>query len=445
MDIKVIPSKVKADQIVKLFEEKYDDDPLRFKVLPGVTHQWTPQKMVKLYQFAALPDPEPEEKMAFSKEIGINTNGITRKSNLTDWSAFETLLEDLVNMTPEEGVKFEAKKEVVKREAGARVKVRQKLVTREAFYSNLQAKILEAQKTVKVHMPPVVLSHAPKFGVPEHVVLLVSDWHVGQEFTREETGQINAYNLDIFKQRAQNLQRALIEIVQLHSKLYELPELHIFGLGDNVQGARANGEWGSAYTGHISVTEQAVLASKTMAALINDWSRYFKKVHFRGVVGNHGRGGVSKESDEVSASWDNVTYIALNGELSSNPKVDVQWSKTWWDQVDILGTEFMLVHGDYFTNSLNAILTANQKLHDLVAGIPNAKPFNVLCTGHFHRYTEIETSMGRVVMNGSLVGADIYALHQMRAACKPTQTIFGVNPKHGMTWRYPLDLEKPRT
>src|SRR3989304_2152788 len=102
-----------------------------------------------------------------------------------------------------------------------------------------------------------------------------------------------------------------------------MPELHIFARGDNVQGGGANGEWGSAYTGHISVTEQAVLASKTMAALIEDWSRYFKKVHFRGVVGNHGRGGVSKESDEVSASWDNVTYIALNGEVSKNPKINV--------------------------------------------------------------------------------------------------------------------------
>ena len=26
-----------------------------------------------------------------------------------------------------------------------------------------------------------------------------------------------------------------------------------------------------------------------------------------------------------------------------------------------------------------------------------------------------------------------------------SQTVFGVNPTHGMTWRYPLDLEKPRT
>jgi len=441
---RTIPSKVKAERIVKLFEEKFKQDPLRFKALPGVTSYWTPQKIVKLYAFTSNPCPELEEKQEFAESVGINSNNCTRKANLINWILFEETLEYLCSMSCEDAVKHEAKKEQVKQQTREKGKVRSKLITREAFYTNLEQRVLEACQNIKVELPPVTLNRAPKASEAEHVVLLLSDLHVGQEFRLEETGEINAYNIDIFKQRAANLKKALIEIVQLHSKLYKMPELHIFALGDNVQGGRLNGEWGGAYTGHYSVTDQAVIAAKTMGCLINEWSRYFQKIHFMGVVGNHGRGGVTKESDEVSANWDNVTYIALNGEMAHNPKVDVKWSKTWWSQINILGTEFMLVHGDYFTSSINALLTANQKLHDLVAGIHNAKPFNVLCTGHFHRYTEIETSMGRILVNGSFVGADMYSLHQMRAACRPTQTIFGVNGTHGITWRYPLDLEKQR-
>lgn len=437
------PNKRRADTLAQTFERKFAEDPLRFNALPGITPNWGPAKMVMLYQFASDPEATQQDLADF---LNIDRSGISRKCNSTDWAKFEQMLDKLVQMEKEEAIKFEAVAATKKLAVKEMVNDRKKLIKQESFYENLQNNILASAASIRVKpYPNVILRKTTKKDrTPEHIVLLLSDLHVGQEFTKEETGGINAYNLDIFHQRANNLQKALIEIADIHSNAYDLPELHIFGLGDNVQGGNQNGEWGAAYTGHISVYDQAIIAAQTTANMIKEWARFFRKVNFLGVVGNHGRGGATKNSDSLRANWDNVAYMSLFGELSKLPNVDIQYSKTFWAQKNILGTEFMLVHGDYFSGSVNALVTANQKLHDLVAAIPGAKPFNVLCLGHFHSHTEVETSMGRILVNGAFVGADMHALHHMRAGSRPTQTTFGVHPRRGITWKYSLDLEQER-
>jgi hypothetical protein len=441
-DVKqLIPAKSKADQLAKLFETKYAEDPQRYKALPGVTTNWGPEKIVMLYQFASNPEATQQ---IFADAIGVDRSGISRKCNSMDWPKFEQLLEAALNMTKEESIIHEAQFEKKKNTVKADVTVRKKLISKQAFYENLEHKILEASKHLKVKPLPTINTNSfKKSHTPEHMVLILSDMHVGQEFTREETGGINEYNLEIMHARAASLQKSLIDIYDIHSKAYDMPELHIFALGDNVQGGRENGEWGGAYTAHINVTDQAVLSSKVIANLIRSWIPLFKKITVTGVIGNHGRGGASKNSDAIGCNWDNVTYIALKAELQNEPKVGVRWSKTYWTQTNILGTEFMLVHGDYFSKSINSLNTANVKLYELSAA-QKQTPFNVLCLGHFHSYTEIETSMGRIIVNGSWVGADLHALQHMRVGSRPTQTVFGVHPKRGITWRYPLDLENVR-
>jgi hypothetical protein len=428
-----------SDRLIELFNEKYNEDKIRFKTLPGVTEVWTPNKIVKLYECVSNDD----DVTVLADELGIQKSAVTRKINTVDWDKFGEVLDHLCHIDKFGAIKYEAKEFQDRMHFREDIKERNKLITKEAFYSNLHKDVLEKCKGIALRpLPPVSLHRNTKNRTPEHVVLLLSDLHVGQEFTLEETGGINAYNIDVFYKRAESLQNTLMEIIDLHSSLYELPELHIFSLGDNVQGATMNGEWGGAYSSHISVTDQAVIAAKTLGQLIREWSRYFKKITFNGVIGNHGRAGPTKNSDPISASWDNVVYIALNGECSQLKNVSINWSKTWWDKQSVLGTEFLLVHGDYFGNSMNALLTANQKLADLIASIPGSTPFNVLCLGHFHSHTEIETSLGRIIVNGSFVGPDMYSLHQMRVGSRPTQTILGVHPRRGLTWKYCLDLDK---
>lgn len=55
---------------------------------------------------------------------------------------------------------------------------------------------------------------------------------------------------------------------------------------------------------------------------------------------------------------------------------------------------------------------------------------------------ELETSRGRIIVNGSFVGGDIYTLQQLKVHSRSTQTMFGVHPDNQITWKYNLDLDK---
>ncbi len=439
--LKLVPDIEKAEELAAKFTVKFKNDPHRFKALPGVTTNWGPEKMVMLYEFAADPDSVQQE---LADILGIDRSGISRKCNSMDWLKFEDALEKLVDMTKDEAIVHEAETESTKIIEKAEVKERRSLITRESFYRNLEKRIIESSQIPKIKsMPQILMPKHKNQHQAEHVGLLLSDLHVGQEFTKEESGGLNEFNLNVFQERAANLKSALGRIVLNHATSRELPELHIFGLGDNVQGGRENGEWGGAYTGHINVTDQAVMAADVIADLIQDWSKYFKKIHFLGVIGNHGRGGARKNSDAIGANWDNVTYIALKAKFENDPKVSIKYSTTFWMRKNILGTEFCIVHGDYFSSSVNSLLASNQKLQDLTTKILKT-PYNVLCLGHFHSYSVIETSMGRIMVNGSFVGGDMHSMHHLRSSSRPTQTIFGIHPDHGVTWHYPLDLDITR-
>lgn len=440
---KLIPEKEKADRLAEIFEQKFVEDPLRFKVLPGVSTNWGPEKMIMLYQFAADPDAIQQD---FADALGIDRSGVSRKCNSMNWNKFEAMLEKLLAMSTEDAIKYEAEAFEKKAIDKTKVRDRSKLITKEAFYTNLMKNLLDASTTVKTKpFTPTVLVKTPKNKrTDEHIVLLLSDLHVGQEFFLQETGGINEYNLNIFRSRAQNLQKALVEIFDIHSEAYKIPELHILGLGDMVQGGNMNGEWGGATNSHTNVCQCSVIAAQTIHNLIEDWKKYFSKISFTGVIGNHGRAGATKNSDPVGANWDNVTYHLLEAMHHGDPKVNVEVSKTWWHQKNILGTEFLLVHGDYCSSNINSLLTLDQKMRGITSKVANLRPFNVLTVGHFHSHTEIETSMGRIMVNGSFPGSDMHSLQHMRAGSRPTQTVFGVHPRRGITWQYWLDLETAR-
>ena len=62
-----------------------------------------------------------------------------------------------------------------------------------------------------------------------------------------------------------------------------------------------------------------------------------------------------------------------------------------------------------------------------------------LC-GHFHQAAEQSTNFGKVIVNGSFVGGDVYSIKNLQKMTLPEQKIFGINDTHGITWRYDLDL-----
>ena len=69
--------------------------------------------------------------------------------------------------------------------------------------------------------------------------------------------------------------------------------------------------------------------------------------------------------------------------------------------------------------------------------------FNYALGGHFHkRHSDEVSSKFEYFMVSTLVSDDDWALKKLGISSNPSQNLMGVHPHHGVTWRYPLVVDK---
>ncbi len=155
------------------------------------------------------------------------------------------------------------------------------------------------------------------------------------------------------------------------------------------------------------------------------------------LTGNCAPSGIEKEY----VNWDLICYKFLQARFKDNPRIKFDVPLSWWIMTTIKDQKFLMVHGDSI-RGINPI----KKLVDLEAkmsGILNDMPDYTLAA-HFHCPAEQTTNRGRVLINGSFLGGDVFSLKQLHKGCKPEQKVFGIHYKKGITWTYNLDLSLTR-
>lgn len=152
-------------------------------------------------------------------------------------------------------------------------------------------------------------------------------------------------------------------------------------------------------------------------------------------TGNCSQRGVEKEY----VNWDYICYKFLEATFANNPRVHFAIPKTWWLATEVRGHKFLMLHGDEIKGGPKALEEATEKLSSLIGGLPE-----YTIAGHFHTAADYSTNFGRVLLNGSFVGGDIFSIKSLRKSSKPEQKIFGIHDKRGMTWSYNIDLSTAR-
>jgi len=273
--------------------------------------------------------------------------------------------------------------------------------------------------------------------LPEDVGLVLSDTHIGHHHTLEETGGISEYNFEIFKKRVEFIKKASTDIIELHSKLYALPNLHIFCPGDMVAGMNGVGAWSPVYI-NMPILDQAVEGAEALADMIYYWLGLFDNIYFYGVYGNHGKANI-KGSEKEYVNWDYICYKFLEARFKGNPRVHFNIPKTWWIFEKVRNHKFLILHGDDVRGGPAYLEKATEQISSIIRDIPD-----YTIAGHFHSAADYSTNFGRVIIGGSFVGSDIYSLKTLRRASRPEQKIFGIHDKRGITWTYNLDLSIAR-
>lgn len=277
-------------------------------------------------------------------------------------------------------------------------------------------------------------------GEPEEVGLMLSDAHIGQKHTLEETGGLGEYSMDTFEKRMKNLCKGVRDIYEKHSTLYDLPILNIFMLGDNTHGMAGVGKWSPAYI-EASIIDQVFEGARVIADAVYYFLTIFKEVHIFGVGGNHGR-AAEKGAEKDYVNWDYIIYKYLMAMFRNEPRVKITAPKTYFVFTMIKNHKFLLLHGEDVKGGNSPIASLSRSEAKLTGVLRDFPDYTMI--GHFHSAAEQSTNHGELLINGSFIGVDMHSLKALQVGGRPVQKLFGIHEKHGLTWRYNIDLNIER-
>ena len=296
-----------------------------------------------------------------------------------------------------------------------------------------------AKDAIQAADPVVPMSLVKHSGSGEHrVVAMLSDLHVGEVVSAEETNNLSEYNLSIFVERIEKWTEKVIELVELRRARLNVPSLSIFMLGDIISGDIHEE---LQITNEGSVLDTVVFATRHLAASLLTLSKYFEEIEVSGVVGNHGR--MKKKpyfKGKQRVSWDYLIYQMLALHLKDQKNIKWHIPASFWTVRDVLGMRFLLFHGDGIQSTQGlpyyGIERAYLRLRDLIG---SDVPFDRAVMGHYHDPVDTE----RWHIGGNFKGGDEYSLGRLYKGCRPSQTLLYVHSEHGVVGTERIYLDNP--
>jgi len=276
---------------------------------------------------------------------------------------------------------------------------------------------------------------------PEEIATMISDCQIGQLVDVGESGGLGGYSTDIFLERLEFFKASQKKIFEIHTSNTPCPAHNLFFLGDIVDGTTIFK--GQQRQTDIHTVKQVIVAVKSLAEYIS-WlaGLYPWQINVYGVIGNHGRVG-DRGVESPLNNFDYLIYWMLDKWLEGHDNVSVYPSESWYQIVERMGWAFLLVHGDDtrswagipFYGLLRSAANYRRMFVDANQG------YNYLLCGHHHREAEIED---HIIMNSNWVGGSELSMKRMQAAGAPTQTMFGIHPDFGITWKRNIKLIPPQ-
>lgn len=326
----------------------------------------------------------------------------------------------------------------------------------EKHQKRLQKKLLQERAAVELILDvfresvaalPRLDIHPPKpaSGVfdDEEALLLLSDMQIGERVSREETNGLGAYDIDIFRERMQTLSHSVRKILEIHRRAYSVRRLNIFDLGDNVEGISIFR--GQVHHLDVRMADQFLVGAQEIAKFIVDMLSVVEEIEFTGIIGNHGRMG-KKDEHHAMDNWDYLLYRTLQL-LLANYADRITWNipTSNWTLQTVNGQKFLLLHGDtvkswngipyYGIDRADARFTAMLAAH--------GESYRYMCLGHHHNPSDVDSPGGEKIMNGTFVGGSDFSINKLHTSSRPSQWLFGVHHRKGLSWRYKIYLDEP--
>lgn len=313
---------------------------------------------------------------------------------------------------------------------------------------DIAAKIYDLSELVP-DPPKWIKPEKPKAGIPGVPMTMWSDFHWGEVVRAEEVGGVNAFNRKIAKTRLKKLVNQTIELCKYHMVNPQYPGIVVALGGDMITGA-IHEELQDTNDGYV---QQSLLElQEELIAALTEMADAFGKVFVPCVVGNHGRETLKpRMKGRVYTSYEWNLYCQLKRHFKRDARFCFLVPGETDCYFNVLGHRFLLTHGDSLgvkggdgiIGALGPIARGTFKLGRSEAQI--GRDFDTLLIGHYHTYIPRGQAVP-VIANGTLKGYDEYARLGLRVRyTRPSQALWFVHRKHGITAQWEIFLDDIRT
>lgn len=290
---------------------------------------------------------------------------------------------------------------------------------------NTALKVQKARDSVKPIRPT-----EKKSGMREATwVALASDWHIEETVDAEKVNGVNSYNLTIARGRVRRFFEGVVWLANYHSSKFQLRNGILALMGDLITGyLRDENREDNQCSPVVAVARLMEWISEGIRFILANTDVELLKVICNS--GNHGR--LTKKvqpatREENSLEW--LLYQMLAREFANEPRIEFVLPHGVHTYVDVYGLTIRFTHGDAckYGGGVGGIMIPIKKA---IYRWDTVRRAHITNMGHFHQYHDL----ANLVINGSLIGYNTYALEIGAEYEEPKQAFYLIDSKRGKTF-----------
>lgn len=287
---------------------------------------------------------------------------------------------------------------------------------------------------------PIVALKKNKGLLPEAtLVMMATDWHMGERVRPSQVRGKNEYNPEIAQERAENYFIRCLKLLKMARNGWNVNQI-VLWLGGDLMTGYIHEEY--LMENFLSPTEEMLLVYQTfMRGIKFILAEYdVERIIIPTSNGNHGRGQQKKITADFRTSYEFLLYQLLAAAFVDEPRVEFQIGQGYENFVTCYGKTIGMHHGDevMYNSGVGGIYPAYyRRIHRTSAG---ADAPVVWMIGHHHTLGFAPGAFS----NGSLIGPTPFGVNKGYKPEPAQQGIFLMDEESDRpSFMNPVYVDKP--
>ena len=278
--------------------------------------------------------------------------------------------------------------------------------------------------------------------VPQVMVAVLTDTHVGEQVYSPQVMNINQYNYELFNRRLSGWTQQVLSLADYRRNICQIDELVVPMLGDMISGDIHDE---LARTNMDNCMMQMLTTAHLISQALMTLAPHFKTIKVPCVVGNHGRMTRKPPMKDKYMDWDYLAYQWMAAFCKNQSNITVEIPKSFAHTITVANRNILLFHGDAISgggssaaiskmiSNMRGVLQFKQALENTIMEHDGVLPgqFSDVLMGHFHRVDVYDIGTGAAYICGTMKGGDEFALQRIQAMTAPKQVVTYWHPTYG--------------